>query len=477
MIHVFISLTMLLVCLVSYLTKQADLCYITLEWSLLNIIVYCVRNLKERLVLLFFTFSFFVLLCSRMIISHYFDVSTFVYQTTDVMLPGLMEEVYMQLVVAVNSVYLSYAWVMSRRRGVVESEFRFDSYRLTNVRNWAKYLLYLCFLFCLVVIARKINAVSSGNYDALYEEDGLHMPFLITLFANKFDMCACLFFATMPSRKECITPMFLYGIVAILNLFTGVRGNFVLPAMFIVIYLYLRNTVHNGGEKWLTGRLLALGFMFVPVLFILMYFIMRIRSGNDMESGTYTNLALGSIYQLGSSVQVIHDTILYQSSLQQQNFYSLGPIIDFIVHNPFTDWIFNVPRYDYMSEGMALHGRSFGASITYYAQNSRFLNNGAMGTSFVAESWIDFGYWGIMFYGCLYGLILGNVVRFCKQNFWLAFIALYAMMQIIYAPRGITTAFLSRFIEVKSWPFLLLIYFVYRYSSKKIYKPKFSRTT
>ena len=473
MIYLTISLIILIGTIIINCTNSVEICPILLEFSLINIVVYCIKDLQNRIVLLFFTIAFFVLLASRLVISRYFDVSSFIYQTKDELFGNLLIDVYSQLIVAINFVFIFY-FIFSWRNQAFCS-YSFDSDGVKAIRNCSKKLVYFCFLFSVFAIYKRIYGVLNGGYLALYmAAEDLDIPFYVSLFAGKFELCSCLFFATMPSKKECKVPLTLYILNAILSLFTGVRGNFVIPAMFVILYLYLRNYIPNRNDIWLPGRVMLIGFVLTPLFFVLMYMVMNLRGGNDTESGSIMNLFLGSVYQLGSSVQVIHDTIYYHDDLIKQNFYSLEPLIDFIVHNPFTDWFLDIPRYEPQSVDMAVHGRSLGSSVTYLSETERYLMGGSMGSSYVAESWIDFGYWGIIFYSSIYGIVLGSVIRFCRKNFFCAFLALYSMMQIIYAPRALTTAFISRFIEVKAWPFLLLVYISYRISTKRSQHKRFT---
>lgn len=462
MIHITISIAILLITGLAYLQDIPEMSFLMLELSILNIVVYCIRDLRNRMVLLFFIISFFVLLVSRVVISRYFDVSEFIYQTEDEMFPRLFLEIYTQLIVAMNCAFLAY-FIITRKNRFEECQYDFNSKPSRAIRNASRNLAYVCFVFLLYALYRRISGVLVGGYGALYmDTEDLDIPFIVSFFANKFEMCMCLFLSTMPSKKEAKIPLIIFALSAVLSLFTGQRNGFVIPILFLVLYMYIRNDVPvKEKRKWISGRFLFAGLMLTPFLFVLMYLVMVIRGGKSSESGDIINLFLGSVYQLGSSVQVIHDTIFFHDELAKQDYYSLEPIIDFLVHNPFTDWIFQVPHYEPFSVDMALHGRSLGYSITYITQPERYFMGGSMGTSYIAEAWIDFGYIGIVIYSCIYGVVLGKVVPFCKKNILFSFLSLYSMMQIIYAPRFMATTFVSRFLEVKSWPFFLIIIMVY----------------
>ena len=57
---------------------------------------------------------------------------------------------------------------------------------------------------------------------------------------------------------------------------------------------------------------------------------------------------------------------------------------------------------------IALNGHSLGSYLTYTYQTERFLLGGGMGSSFIAESWLDFGYIGVVGFSFIYGIILSK---------------------------------------------------------------------
>ena len=441
------------------------LSFLSLTLNLMFVVFFCMQNPFRRAPLFAFVVSFFVLLLSRIYLPYFYDVDKLTYQSMFSIENAYLPECYRQLSLALLSIVLVYMFssvTLTQNKCYVN----FESPQVRSLRDCAKKMaLFASVFFIYNAVSMAISNITLG-YMSLYDSSSATSTF-ISFTGGKFNFCMYLYFATMPSKSECKRMLWLYFVCNAITLFTGVRGNFVVPLIFFVLYLVIRNYVNSGGEIWLSRKHILFLLAAFPFFMILMYVVMVLRAGRTLADMSVVDGVLSSVYQLGSSIEVIHNGIKYQDFLHMQRWFSLTPIYDLFVHNPFSDFIFNVPHISQHTIERATMGGDISASLTYIDNPKRYFANGGIGTSYVTEGWIDMGYFGIILYSSLYGFILGNVWKWMNRNVWQIFFFLVVVAQIIYAPRSWATALFTVMFEAKSWPYLLIAYYCYTHPYKK----------
>ena len=426
-------------------------------------VVYCLQEPAKRSALLAFDVSFFILLLSRIYIPYIYNIDRLTYQSDFVIDKNLLPAICNQLAVALLSVNAAYSIFEGRAPQYCKN----DSFHMPGVialRSTAKKLSIILSFFFLYKVYGDIVSNFTYGYMSLYDGSSAAST-LLTFTAGKFNFCMYMFFATMPSKKECTPMLWLFVIANALTIFTGQRSSFLLPLIFFILYLTIRNYVNSEGEVWLSRRNIITIALISPILMISMYVVMVLRAGATVHDLNPFDGLLSSIYQLGSSIEVINNSISYQNILRQQHFYSLSEFYDFLVHNPISSLLFDVPRYAPGTIELATHGKSLGNALTYLDNPTRFFNYGSVGSSYISEAWLDFGYFGIIAFSILYGYILSHIWKAVEKNVWVVFCMFVVLTGVIYAPRYSASSFLVDLIETKSWPYLLLFYMSYRKNS------------
>ena len=85
-----------------------------------------------------------------------------------------------------------------------------------------------------------------------------------------------------------------------------------------------------------------------------------------------------------------------------------------------------------------------------------------MGSSFIAESYHDMGYIGIMLFSIVYGVILKSANNLKEGHYVKNAIVLISLYHIIYAPRDSAGAFISSYFNFSFIFTLIIIGFVSR---------------
>lgn len=460
-----ITFILIILQVIVLIADNGDWAFASLTANLAFSICYCLQKPSERAPLFAFVLSFFILLLSRLYIPFIYDQDKLTYQSMFTAESKYLPECYRQLSLALLSVVILYMYSSSKNTRSNVQPIDFESPQIKALRNCAKFLsLFTSVFFLYNAVQLAINNITMG-YMSLYDGTSAASTF-ISFTGGKFNFCMYLYFATMPCKKECRKMLWLFFVCNTITILSGVRNNFVIPAIFIVLYLTFRNKINPGGEVWLSRKAILTLIGVFPFLMILLYATMLLRSGNDFNDINVIDGLLSSIYQLGSSIEVIHNGIKYEPFLHEQHWFSLTPIYDLFVHNPITDIIFDIPRIKQHTIERATQAGDLASSLTYIDDPARYFAFGGVGSSYVTEGWIDMGYFGIILYSSIYGYILGSVWRWMNKNVWQIFFVFVVIAQIMFAPRSWATALFTVPFEAKSWPYLLIAYYCYKHPHK-----------
>ena len=339
-----------------------------------------------------------------------------------------------------------------------------DTFRYSRIRKAAKYLYLLSSILVIYLIYSRFSFVLAFGYMDSYIDFNNNLPTILNKFASTNSLCLYLFLATLPSKKEARPLLIIFFSISIFSLFTGGRTKFVMDLITLLIYYVLRNRL-DPENPWLTrkGKILMLASL--PFLVALMFIVMLVRGESSADSFSFFDMVINSVYQQGSIIEVLG--ISYeQSDNIPDRFWSFGRLID-SYNNNFIFQILNIGEvYKSNTAAFAIHGHSLANYLTYTYQTKRFLSGGGMGSSFIAESWLDFGYLGIIFFSCIYGIVLSRFFYLAKKNIWFFAISFYMVNAIIYSPREGAGDFIS---DILSPTYLLLLFAIYFYSKNKSY--------
>src|SRR5690606_3586624 len=110
-------------------------------------------------------------------------------------------------------------------------------------------------------------------------------------------------------------------------------------------------------------------------------------------------------YAQGVSANVIGYTMVLDESIPDGKLYSIGPILQFI-SNYYGYFIQGIPMPSGQTVELALNGYLFSHTISYLIMPTLYLAGIGYGSSYIAELYADFGYFGIIFGSLFYGLLI-----------------------------------------------------------------------
>lgn len=432
------------------------------------VVVFCIRRIKERLLLLLFEITLFTFLMTRLVLP---DLFTTGYITNDA--DGVVRMfdketlrfIYTTLVISIFGSYLGYCMV-SENSETHASTYDNQTPYIQSVRRMSKILSAICSVFYVAIIIEKAMFVFQNGYFAMYAEFDSQLPGIIHKLASLYVPLLYLFLATLPSKSEARFHISLYITIAIISLATGGRTTFMLALVFIFFYYVLRNFI-SPEDPWLSRKAIIIIVIAIPLLLSGMFLIDFVRADKEMEEeGSVFNLLVNFFYQQGTSCQVIGLTYQMQPILDDGRIFSFGQIIDNYNKNFVFQLMGTAVEYRPQTEEMAQYGHSLANTLTYYTKYKSFLSGVGLGTSYIAEVWHDFGYIGLILWNIMYGVIFAKLYQWIQKGLWACAFGLIIIPDIIYAPRGQAAAFLNIFFSVTILGVFLIIHLMAKHLSK-----------
>lgn len=429
-------------------------------WATMLVVLF--QNIAYNIPIISFLIAIFTFLLSRLVIpiaysNRYIleaseNTMTFKYET--------YQFISTSIFVSIIAAFLGYCCVGQKQ--LEKQVFNNMTPYVRKVRQLSKDLYYITLIFELIVLFENIFFVWKYGYLELFLKTERMLPAYIYKIASINILLFYIFLATLPEKKSAQKIIYIYLIYSFLTLFVGARTDFIINVMFLIIYYYIRNTLHKD-EIWMTKRNKIVIAIVVPFILILMFMVMLIRGNNEIGNVS-SSFIVNFLYQQGSSVQVLG--LVRETNIPNDKLYSFGMLIDKYYDNFFFHLLGIAKHYDNQTMEMAIHGHLLSNYLTYTYQTDRFLRGGGMGSCYIAEVWNDFGYIGLFIWSFIYGVILKKIYSWCGRNIWGTALAFIMIMKIIYSPRSYAISFIADLIS-PTYFFTMLFIHIYAKKTRK----------
>lgn len=334
------------------------------------------------------------------------------------------------------------------------SEFR------KNLQAVALIVFFITFIFFCIQEGEKLYYVWDRSYLEYYTGFHQQFPFWVYTIASFMKYSLCLYLATLPNKKRTIIPLVMYVFSNIPSLLIGMRNPIVLSVLFALSYYVLRNVLDNK-EKWF-GRFEKISLAIcIPVGIIFLAAYSYIRSDQSVKSFNPFKLFTEFFYGQGVTLNVLTRGYGYRLNLPERDFrnYTFGGIIDYIVHGNVGQFIFGteaLPEGNCWTNGRISNNLSH--NLSYVVMQEDYLNGRGLGSSYILENYIDFGYIGVAVFSIILGGLLIWFMRGIGKNNLLNTIMLVSLTEIFYIPRAEATGWLTFIVTLQFWVCILACY-------------------
>lgn len=437
-------------------------------------IIYTAWNFQSRIFFFCFLLAFFTFLLGGEVLDRYFGVfaATFtpeINRHTDICLMLSLMGLFMGYVVAER---------YGKRFRIVtpfskkETKVDYDGIYCRTVRKISKYIFFITYAVWILVLWRQIRYVLQHGYMTYYLHYSSGLPEIVHNIADITPAAYYVFLATMPSKKEIRLPLVLYLLRCVLSLGTGRRLYFMVGLLLVFAYLVARNKYHSKGEVWFS-RKMGVGLLItVPFLLAGMYLFEYIRADIYVGTASQYNPLFGFFARQGISVNVIKYAERFKDTLNQNAVYSFYNTSKFLQTNVLNRYFLHL-NFGYSSGGQtvqnALESNSLANYISYRVSSASYLDGVGMGSCYIAELFVDFGYIGVVLGNFIYGYIIQTLYErgMNKQSIWSFAVGLYVADLLFRANRSTFDAFFAEPLYVTFWGTLLIIHIIAKNRAKQ----------
>lgn len=435
-----------------------SLSYEFLLWTIVVLfginIIYAIIKIRKRFLHLFFQIAIFTFLLSRPFIELCQGIGV------EGMAGPILEGRKFVLValIFVEIFLLAGAILCEKFGGKIIDKITLKNNESEN--DFGKNLQIVALCVCIVTLGlyllqqlEPLLTIGTQNYLAYYTSFESKLPGIVHTIASFMKYSLCIYLATLPKKRSAFIMLAVYVLSTIPSLMVGMRNPFVLSLLFALSYYLLRDFLEKK-NIWVGKVEKALMCIGIPVGMIAMIMYSFFRAGVDVTVTNPLSLIVDFFHQQGVTFDVAVTGYSYRAELINRcpvN-YTFGGIIDYIYRGTVGQKLFGtLPLTAGNSEFNATHSNSLAHVLSYVADKDRYAIGGGLGSSFILETYIDFGYIGII----VFSLILGALLIFMVQGFGkrvlLTTIVLYALTNIFFAPRAEATGWLTFIVTIQFW--------------------------
>ncbi len=312
-------------------------------------------------------------------------------------------------------------------------------------------LFVLCFLCKMAVGVEKLAFMSGKDYYEYYVSYESSFPYFFNSVASVMPYALCIFLASMPKKKYSYAVLIMYVTSTIPNLLIGIRNDIVLALIFSFLYFFIRD-YFEGTKRWIgkierTACVVAIPFALV---FLGAYNYIR-------DSAEYQNDAISLIvdlfYKQGVSFEVLcigYAAIPNLPAVVPKN-YTFGNAIDYLSTNIVSRSLFGTqPLGNGNSEYRAIYGNDFSHSMSYVARED-YLDGHGYGSSFILETYADYGFVGMILFALLLGMLCVGLLYLMKKSRMWRIVMLTALTQFFFMPRSSATGAFTFLVYIQYW--------------------------
>lgn len=428
-----------------------------------NNIIYCIENIKKRIFLLMFHITIYVFLLSRPTIA--------VFRKELWWQDGGSEHVLVSLIMIGLSLLALYIGALLGERRQKISDMHKNNIKLIvskknkeefikNLQIFSQIIFYIAILFYMGLEFEKLWFMRGKNYLSFYTSFESHAPQIVVIIASFMRYSLCVFLGTMPSKKKSVIPLGLYFLSAVPSLLIGLRNPIMLNAIFVFLYYFARDVLVDK-EKWLGKYEKLLIGISTPFVLVFMAAYSIIRSGINSVGEGFLKLFVDFFYGQGVTFKVLaigHASIPKLPNEAFRN-YTFGGFIDYFTHGSIAQNFFGAQALDNGNTlNNALNSNSFAHNMSYVSKGKEYLEGHGWGSSYLLETYADYGYIGIIIFSILIAILLIYGMRILKKNSLCATIFLLILTQVFFAPRAEATGFLSFIITMQFWVTMIICY-------------------
>lgn len=298
-------------------------------------------------------------------------------------------------------------------------------------------LFFFCAAFLYLCEFDKLMFMQGKEYYQYYAEYTPSVPGIFLSIAALTKFCLCVFLATMPSKRMALVPLAIYCLSTVPMFVIGQRNSLISAVLFVLCYFVIRDYCSKQkealwvGKKEITAIVIALPFLFA---FLSIYESLRYGyipdSVNILESVTKLFRSQGVTYD------VIAKGLESAEIIAQNSRFTFGPVITYLLGNSISMRLFGTTELRSQTVESALSGYNYGDAVSYQYLGDLFTTGAGLGSSYIIETYLDFGVIGLIIFSTILGVFFSLMVRAFGKNTAVSFIILVCLLGLFMVLRA-----------------------------------------
>lgn len=416
-------------------------------------ILYSINDIYNRGMLFVFLISFFGFLMGRDFLEQFFA-----YNVEDIPVE-ILNHTYILLILSLSSIIIGYIFFARKNEHTLCKKVQITNRLKDNcIRDISKIIYYLSIVFALLSKAVTVFYVFKNGYASYYL--GFHEflnanPLLYVVSKLELIMPAalCVYFSTLPSKKDYRKAVGLYVFYLLLSLGTGQRSTTILGILLLLVYNLYRKGLQSQ-HFYIKRKFIVWLIVGVPLLFAGLAIYSDLRFNKKTKSDGVLSYVPKFIYAQGVSSNIIKRAYELEAEIPPQN-YTLE-----FTHSGLLAILLGNKVYHGNSVEHAKYGGSFTHSLGYVVMGNSYLSGRGTGSSFLAELYYDFGYIGVVLGSLLYSFLISRIATVRpRMTVFGSSVLLYIITPLLWAPRASFSGFLSLLLAPSVLFVFLFIFF------------------
>lgn len=426
------------------------------------------KDFKNKFVFFFFLISFFVFTMSQYFFG---NINSEMYYSnfSNIVIIRTIFMQYLSLLAIYSSFYLAY-FIQKKYLQKKDRIWKFKNTELISLLLFIATIISLSFSV-ISNIDTAIRVFKYGYLEIYVSNHPSSLPHFIHYVGNSVIVFISLYLALAKTKKWIVFVLSFYFFNLIISIFAGGRSNFVIGIFYIIFYLLYYKYKFNIKRKVSLKKLILI----VPTLLVLVIglgMFNSIRSQVSIKNFNPLNEFNQFFVDQGRSVNLISYAQIYKKEVRKKNTnYVFGPLL-YSFENKIEFLSFgNLKIRDIYSLNNQ-RKNNFAVDMTIYLLGLEQYEKGhGVGSQYIAELYIEYGYIGIVIFSLLLGVFVCLLNRYINKNWLILSILLLIFNSFVFMPRGQAMQIITSILSINFWGTILLLFIIdriYSYFKKRV---------
>ncbi|MBD5216052.1 MAG: O-antigen polysaccharide polymerase Wzy family protein [Bacteroidales bacterium] len=424
-----------------------------LVWS--NMMIYALRKIKDRILLFCFGIAFFVFLLGRDGMEQLFNHEVVTPFSADI-----DNHSFFAILISLLGIWITYAIFKKSNDdcGIPNHLSSKNALFYFYIRKYSKISFFFVYPFAILINVVIAFYVIRFGYQSSFTDlkemiDNSPTFYMLSKIELLLPTAFSLFMSSLPSKDEFKPVGKAYLIYLIITLACGARGDFVLGALLMIIFMVFMQRIQPE-IVWVKKRQVRICIFCLPFIAIGATFYKNIRFGESVEDMSMFQGFSDFFYDQGVSNNVIKRAYQYEEDIPKQSgFYSFEFLYSGIPARLSGNKVYQGNTVDH-----ATKGHSFTHAFGYTLMGTGYLAGRGPGSSYIAELYYDFGYIGVFLGSCFYGFIFTLINNFKTGGIFRRSLVFMAIPRMLWSPRSSFSGFISFLIAPTTIGLLLIVF-------------------